>query len=38
MRRERGSFLNGGTYHKEKGHLLKRKGGTCESIRWAYLS
>ena len=30
MRRERGSFLNRGTYHKEKGHLLKRKSGTCE--------
>ena len=33
MRRERSSFINGGTCIKKKGHLLKRKGGTCENIK-----
>ena len=23
------SLFNGGTYHKEKGHLLENKRGTC---------
>ena len=38
IRRGRGTFINGGFYLKEKGHLLKKERGTCENIRFAYPS